>query len=419
MKKIIWLLMILLVGCTSVEEKEDSPINYDLAIISTNNINGDIQEGIGYPRLATIIKDKEREYGKDKTLYLDAGGNFSGSKFSENTKGAGITKILNGVGLKVTTLGKGDFCYGTERIKELEKVSNFKIVASNVKYRDGRDFVKPYLLGRVGNERFAIIGIVSPELYKDMDKKTKSELIIQEPILVIPNLIKLIKENNIDFIIALSSFDENTNWSSIETVKNIHGIDLMILSGQGKNINQKVDNTYIIKEDNSFGSVGVTKVDLKANKKSLNRINHEKIKLADIYIPENEKKIVKENVVKEEIIKGEDIYYKVQPGNTLYSLAREYNTTVDEIKRLNPNIEGNNIKVGETYKILEKKVDVVEKKVETEEVRTNKSKDMYDNFDSIAVEMNDMENIPDNVLEVGKIDIPKDEAIEKLIETLK
>lgn len=416
MKKIIYLLMILLVGCTAIEEKEDSPIIYDLAIVSTNNINGKIQEGIGYPRLATIIKDKEREFGKEKVLYLDAGGNFSGSKFSESTKGAGISKVLNGVGLKVTTLGKGDFYYGAERIKELEKISNFKIVASNVKYRDGRDFVKPYLLGRMGDKRFAIIGIVSPELYNEMDKKTKGELIIQEPILVIPNLVRLIKENNIDFIIALSSFGENTEWNAAELAKNISDIDLMIVSGQGKSMNQKMNNTYIIKEENSFGSIGITKIALKTGKKSLDRINHEKIKLNDIYIPENEKKIVKESTIKEEVIKGEDINYKVQPGNTLYSLAREYNTTVDEIKRLNPSIEGNNIKVGETYKILEKKVDIVEKKVETE---TNKAKEMYDNFDSIAVEMNDMENIPDNALEVGKIDIPKDSEVEKLIETLK
>ncbi|WP_304206053.1 LysM peptidoglycan-binding domain-containing protein [Fusobacterium perfoetens] len=417
MKKIIYLLMILLVGCTAIEEKEDSPIIYDLAIVSTNNINGKIQEGIGYPRLATIIKDKEREHGKEKVLYLDAGGNFSGSNFSESTKGAGVAKVLNGVGLKVTTLGKGDFYYGAERIKELEKISNFKIVASNVKYRDGRDFVKPYLLGRAGNKRFAIIGIVSPELYSEiMDKKTKGELIIQEPILVIPNLVRLIKENNIDFIIALSSFGENTEWNATELAKNIPGIDLMVVSGQGKAMNQKMNNTYIIKEENSFGSIGVTKVDLKADKKSLNRIVHEKLKLSDIYIPENERKTTKESTIKEEITKGEDIYYKVQPGNTLYSLAREYNTTVDEIKRLNPNIEGNNIKVGETYKILEKKVDIIEKKVETE---TNKAKEMYENFDSIAVEMNDMENIPDNALEVGKIDIPKDIEVEKLIETLK
>jgi len=44
-------------------------------------------------------------------------------------------------------------------------------------------------------------------------------------------------------------------------------------------------------------------------------------------------------------------YYVVKQGNTLYSIAKTYQVDVDDILKLNPKIENNNIKVGEVIKI--------------------------------------------------------------------
>ncbi|MBO4740590.1 MAG: LysM peptidoglycan-binding domain-containing protein, partial [Bacteroidales bacterium] len=44
-------------------------------------------------------------------------------------------------------------------------------------------------------------------------------------------------------------------------------------------------------------------------------------------------------------------YYVVKQGNTLYSIAKTYKVEVDDILKLNPNIENNSIKVGEVIKI--------------------------------------------------------------------
>ena len=45
-------------------------------------------------------------------------------------------------------------------------------------------------------------------------------------------------------------------------------------------------------------------------------------------------------------------YYKVTKGDTLYKIAREFNTTVDEIKRLN-NLSNNNLSIGQTLIVKE------------------------------------------------------------------
>ncbi|MDY4997000.1 MAG: LysM domain-containing protein [Bacilli bacterium] len=42
--------------------------------------------------------------------------------------------------------------------------------------------------------------------------------------------------------------------------------------------------------------------------------------------------------------------YTVKPGDTLYSLAREFNTTVNNLKTLN-NLTTNNLAIGQTILI--------------------------------------------------------------------
>ncbi len=44
-------------------------------------------------------------------------------------------------------------------------------------------------------------------------------------------------------------------------------------------------------------------------------------------------------------------YYVVKQGNTLYSLSKDFQVEIDDILKLNPKIENNNIKVGEVLKI--------------------------------------------------------------------
>jgi len=444
-KKLAWLLTVLLVGCTSVEEKsqEENPIVYNVAIVNTNNVNGNIEEGVGYSRLATIIKNEEQKFGSNNVFYLDGGGNFSGSEFADSSRGENVVKILNAINLQATTLGKGDFVYGTERIKELEKISNFRIVASNVKYRTGGDFVRPYVLRNIGGEKVAIIGIVSPALYDEMDEKTKAQIKIEEPILVIPQLLELIRKNNINFVIALTSMDDsnlNREWNISDVVKNIPGMDIVISSGEGNGSPiKKVGNTYIVREDKNFQSVGVTKIDMYANDSNPQKMIYEKIEAKDLKALTKVEKPIKIEKVEEVVSK--EVLHRTVPGDTLYSLAKYYGVTVDDIKNLNPSIVGNNIKVGETYKISEKKTKIVEKKVEApteikteekiigeadgkteiyiEEKENQLSKEEVEDFDSIAVEMNDMESIPQDAVEIGKNDIPTNPAMEDLIKTLK
>ena len=54
-------------------------------------------------------------------------------------------------------------------------------------------------------------------------------------------------------------------------------------------------------------------------------------------------------------ISNDDSFYTVVAGDTLYSIARKYNTSVDELKRIN-NLISNNLSIGQVLKITEDNV---------------------------------------------------------------
>ena len=56
-----------------------------------------------------------------------------------------------------------------------------------------------------------------------------------------------------------------------------------------------------------------------------------------------------------------EVNHKVLPKETLYSLARDYNVSVDDIKSNNPEVAENGLQIGQVLKILtNKKVEVVQ-----------------------------------------------------------
>lgn len=63
----------------------------------------------------------------------------------------------------------------------------------------------------------------------------------------------------------------------------------------------------------------------------------------------------------DEVLEEDYVIYVVKPGDNLYSIARKYDTTVSELKRLN-NLTSNNLSVGQELKIPnEKRIYVVKR----------------------------------------------------------
>lgn len=129
---------------------------------------------------------------------------------------------------------------------------------------------------------------------------------------------------------------------SVNELKNLNNLNSNSLSiGQKLKItNQSADNVYVVKSGDSLFSIaknyGISVDDLKmANNKYSNMLSiGEKL-----IIPKSDSGISK------------GIYHTVVAGDNLYSLSRKYNTTVDNIKKLN-NLSSNILSIGMVLRVL-------------------------------------------------------------------
>lgn len=93
-------------------------------------------------------------------------------------------------------------------------------------------------------------------------------------------------------------------------------------------------------------------------------------------------------------IKEDNNYYIVKSGDTLYSIAKKYNTTVDEIKRLN-NKNNNTLSIGEKLLIPS-----------NNEYYTIKSGDtlysIASKYNTTVDKLKELNNLSSNLLTIGK-----------------
>lgn len=340
-----------------------APKDYELTILFLGDTNGQIEggvnTGIGYSRYSTILERARKEFGKENVIYLDAGNTFTGGPIADKDKGESVVKILNALGLDAMTLGKNDFKYGENHIKSLEFKANFKIVAANIKNQNNQNFVTPYIIKEVRGTKVGIFGIVSPEIYDS--ENTLDTITIEEPILAASKAVKDLKSEGAEFIIALSSLgtnpDTNREWLSTTLAETVSGIDLIIDGNSKMPLEDKlmINNTAIVQVGENLVNVGVLKIDFDASKRDSERFFYKIIKKSDIVMAEEEEmNIPAKNENKSSVPRF--ITHTVVKGDTLYSLARTYGTTVDNIVSLNPSIINGQINIGQTYVMVADKV---------------------------------------------------------------
>lgn len=348
-----------------------APRDYELTILHTGDVNGEVEggqgSGIGYARFSTILERARKEFGRENVLFLDAGNAFSGSAFAQADKGEGVVKILNALNIDGATLGINDFNYGENNIKSLEMRANFKILAANIKTQSGQNFVTPYIIKNIGGVKVGIFGLVSPEIY-DNDKALLDSIVIDEPILSANKTVKELKSQGAEFIIALTNLgtnpETNREWQSSALAESVSGIDLIIDGNSSEPLEEKliVNETAIVQVGKNLENVGVLKIDFDAPKRDTGRIFYKLIKKEDIVMVDDAPAISEPKKAETSSSSPKFVTHTVVKGDTLYSLARRYGTTVGEIVGLNPSIEdGKTINIGQTY-IMTSSKDLLENK---------------------------------------------------------
>jgi len=128
----------------------------------------------GFAQIKTIADSLRKEFGEDKTLFLDGGDTWQGSWTALQTRGKDMVGALNLLGVDVCT-GHWEFTYKAEEVLANVKELKADFVAQNVFVKEdalmegspaydedsGRLF-KPYVIKKLGKARVAVIGQAFP-----------------------------------------------------------------------------------------------------------------------------------------------------------------------------------------------------------------------------------------------------------------
>ena len=152
-------------------------------------------------------------------------------------------------------------------------------------------------------------------------------------------------------------------------------------------------NYYIVKKGDSLYSIANANNTTVTELKSLNNLTTNNLSIGQV---------LKLPTTKEELPNTGGIIYTVKSGDSLYQIAKSYNTTVDEIKTLN-NLTTNNLFIGQKLKISssdeETSTDYLTYKVVSGDTLYSIAK----KYNTTANTIKNYNNLTSNLLSIGQI----------------
>lgn len=169
------------------------------------------------------------------------------------------------------------------------------------------------------------------------------------------------------------------------------------------------ENTYVVGRGDTLYGIAKKYNTSVQRLRELNNLNTDVLQLGDVLtVPTEGEESPKECVI-----------YTVKKGDSLYSIARKYNSKVDQIKRYN-NLTSNNLSIGQRITIPcfesgEDKNNTV-KKVSYEVVKGDSLYSIAKKFGTTVEQIKKDNNLSNNNLEIGQSLIIVDNAVVESIE---
>ena len=165
-----------------------------------------------------------------------------------------------------------------------------------------------------------------------------------------------------------------------------------------------ITNTYVAQKGDTLYSIanklGTTVSELKKE----NNLTSNTLQIGEVL-----------RIPTKEIYEEEENIYIVKKGDSLYSIANKYNTTVEELKRIN-NLTSNILSIGQVLKLPSDKASDVENEENTISYTVQKGDSLYSiarKYDTTIDRIKDLNNLTTNLLSIGQVLlIPTDTNLE-------
>ena len=261
--------ILILSGCSNIQSNLDN--KYELVIIHLNDVHGRVEEGkydgMGYPKVASVIEEYRKTLGKNNVLYLDAGDNIHGTTFANLEKGESMINILNEMQLDAMALGNHDFNYEMNQLYKLENMANFKFLTSNILTKDGKTIGEKYIIKKINGVKVGIFGLTTPETVYKANPEIVKELTFAEPIDTAKEVTKELKKKGVKFIIAVTHLGKDMGtkheWQSIGLAEAVPEINLIVDGHSHTTLKDKtvVNGVTIVQTGEYDKNLGIVKID--------------------------------------------------------------------------------------------------------------------------------------------------------------
>ncbi len=229
----------------------------NIVILYTNDVHNGVNQvvgtdgtvtNIGYAGVAAYKDKMEKEYGKDYVTLVDAGDAVQGDAIGTLSQGQYLVDIMNQVGYDIMVPGNHEFDYGMERMQELMKKLDAKVLSSNFTNLKTKKLVyKPYTMVTYGKgknaTKVAFVGITTPEAFTKSTpayfQDAKGNFIYgfkegkngQELYDAVQKAVNDAKKKGAHYVIAVGHLgldEQSAPWRSTDVIMNTTGIDAFI-----------------------------------------------------------------------------------------------------------------------------------------------------------------------------------------------
>lgn len=216
---------------------------FSVTILHTNDTHSHIEE---IARRVTLIRQVQREVGRNKVLLLDAGDVFSGTPYFTVYKGSADVRFMNYAGYDAMALGNHEFDMGPKVLANFIEKAKFSVLCANFDFSKEdtlKDKVKSWVVIEKGGEKFGVFGLTTPET-AEISSPGKN-IVINDYLETAKAIVKELESKGINKIIALT----HIGWDNdVRLAKEVEGIDV-IVGGHSHTLPQSYPT--VIADDNT------------------------------------------------------------------------------------------------------------------------------------------------------------------------
>ena len=191
----------------------------------------------------------------ENCILLNCGNFTKGSAEASYSNARYSSLLMHEAEYDLISLGSDDFTYGFRAIKRFSNYADCKLLSGNLNYSTADLFDKNTII-QAGSLKIGFFSLIDSKS-KDYIPTARSDgYKFDDEIAFADEQVSLLK-GKCDVIICLASFFENNKEFTPEKIANeVDGLDVLICSNTGLQLNTKIGNTLVLSAEEKLASLG-------------------------------------------------------------------------------------------------------------------------------------------------------------------